>query len=280
MDCPEHEILLRFLDRDPTSISDAVHRHIEQCGRCQQDIESLRSLDETLRNLMPLDAPLTGANCPDAMTLAVYMDGKLSTSERDLTERHLGSCDLCLDEVVAAVERSDWISAKSQPVPAYLLQKAVALEQSVKLAMLPKTKGAFDVVLLLLKDTVQLVNSSSEWFIPLPMVVPAVRGTPGTRKASAVRLQKEVGSYKVELDIEQTRSMQCQIGINVKEKDGNPAEDIRVSLSTGDYELASYLTRQGRAVFDEIPRGEYGLALSDRYGSVGTIRLNIEGQRS
>ena len=49
-----------------------------------------------------------------------------------------------------------------------------------------------------------------------------------------------------------------------------------MSLFSGDREQASYLTKQGEAVFDRIPQGEYSLALSEAGAPVGMIRLKME----
>ena len=280
MECPENEILFGFVDGDPSSSNSAVQRHVEQCGRCQREIDSIRTLDESIRKLMRAD-PLVSASsekCPDAMLLAAYVDGKLSTAERDSIDQHLSCCDVCLDDLVAAAERSDLLSKNPRSLPDYLLRKAVDLGQAAKSPTVPETDTAFDVVLRVLENAVELVKSWGDWVQPLPALAPAVRCRPPAFRQGAVLLEKELGIYKVELDIEQIKSMRCQIGIKLNEKHGKPAEDIRVSLSTGKYELGSYLTRQGRAVFDEIPPGEYGLAVSDRHGSVGTIRLKIAGE--
>jgi hypothetical protein len=279
MDCPENEILLRFVDGDPNSTNSAVQRHIEQCARCQQEIDSIRTLDESVRKILSAGPlfPVAEEKCPDGMLLAAYLDGKLSTAERNLMERHLSRCDVCLDEFVAAAERFDLLSKNRQSIPANLLRKAVDLEQPGKPQTLPETETAFDIVLRVLEDAVELVKSWGDWVQPLPAQA-RVRGRPPALRQGGVLLEKEIGSYKVELDVEQIKSMRCQIGIKLNEKQGKPAEDVRVILSTGKYELGSYLTRQGRAVFDEIPPGEYDLAVSDRHGSVETIRLKITGE--
>jgi anti-sigma factor RsiW len=111
MDCPENEILLRFVDGEPRSIDSAVQRHIDQCGRCRQEIDTIRTLDESVRETLRA-GPLVsvGEKCPNGMLLAAYMDGQLSTAERDSMERHLSCCDMCLDEIVAAAERFDLLS--------------------------------------------------------------------------------------------------------------------------------------------------------------------------
>jgi Putative zinc-finger len=279
MDCPENDTLLRFVDGEPSSIDSAVQRHIDQCGRCQQEIDTIRTLDESVRKILRAGRLVSvgGEKCPDGMLLVAYLDGQLSTTERDSMERHLSCCDMCLDEIVAAAERSDLLSKNPQSLQGYVLRKALDLEQPQKPPPLPENETAFDIVLRVLEDAVELVRSWGDWVQPLPTVVPAVRGRPLASRQGGVLLEKEIGAYKVELDIEQIKTMRCQIGIKLNEKYGKPAEDVRVSLSGGEYELESYLTRQGRAAFDGIPPGEYGLTVSDRHGSVETIRLKITG---
>ena len=58
--------------------------------------------------------------CPDLSLIAAYVDGRLSDSERDALQRHLASCDLCIElvtEVVAANEM-DLAPVVAPPEPA------------------------------------------------------------------------------------------------------------------------------------------------------------------
>jgi hypothetical protein len=280
MDCPENDILLRFVDEEANFIDSAVQHHIEQCNRCQQEMNAIRAVDESVRQLLRSDrlVSVTGDQCPDSIILAAYLDGRLSTAERDLMEQHLSRCNVCLDEIVTAAERSDLLSRNPRSVPTNLIQKAIDLDQARNLPTRPETETTFDIVLRLLEGAVELVKNWGDWVQPLRLPAPAVRGRPPTPRQSGVLLEKEIGRYKVELDIEPMKTMRCQIGIKLNEKDGKTAEDVRVILSAGEHELGSYLTRQGCAIFDEISPGEYGLTVSDRRGSVGTIRLKIAGQ--
>jgi hypothetical protein len=52
------------------------------------------------------------SDCPDANALAGYLDGRLSRDEETTIEKHLLSCDRCLDAVIDART-----SAYSAPVP-------------------------------------------------------------------------------------------------------------------------------------------------------------------
>ena len=46
-------------------------------------------------------------------------------------------------------------------------------------------------------------------------------------------------------------------------KIGSVADGIRLSLLSGEREQASYLARQGSAIFEGIPHGEYRLVVAE-----------------
>jgi hypothetical protein len=71
-----------------------------------------------------------------------------------------------------------------------------------------------------------------------------------------------------------------QVVVNVRANAGAVADGIRLSLMSGGREAASYLARQGTAIFDRIGPGDYQLEVSESGHSVGSIRLTIkEGYR-
>ena len=181
---------------------------------------------------------------------------------------------------MAAAERSDLLSKNRQSLPDYLLEKAVDLG---KPPTLPETETGFNIFLRV-REAVESVKRWDDWAELLPDRAVAVRGRRTGSRQGGVLLEKEIGSYKVELNIEQIESMQCRIWITVNEKHGKSAveKDVRVSLSAGKDELKpKLLKRQGRAVFavfNGSAPGEYRVAVSDRHGSVGTIRLKITAE--
>jgi len=85
-----------------------------------------------------------------------------------------------------------------------------------------------------------------------------------------------MGRFKVAVEVEPVEDELCQLAVTVKPQDGLAADAIRLSLVSGDREQASYLTRQGVAVFEQIPPGEYRLEVAESGHSVGSIRLIIK----
>jgi hypothetical protein len=82
--------------------------------------------------------------------------------------------------------------------------------------------------------------------------------------------------FKVVMEVERVEANLSQVVVSVSGEEGKPAQGIRVSLLADGREQASYVTRQGEAVFDRIPPGEYNLALSAAGNPIGTIRLRME----
>lgn len=282
MNCPENETLIRYVygEAIPTD-GNEVRLHVGQCERCRQEVDSIGTLDERLKKLMQenTSVSLSGGNCPDAMMLAAYVDEKLSELERGSVEAHLSSCAACIDELIAALERFGSISENLQSVPSLLLEQAMALEQSDKPQKRPsQDEGLFDIALRFVKDSIELVSTSGDWVASFAAVPLPVRAKSRSSEHGVLQVQKKIGSYKVEVEMEQIKSGLCQIVVRVTREDGKPADGVRLSLIAGNREQASYLTRQGQAVFDDIRRGEYSLTLSDLPGSGGTIRLKIEGE--
>jgi hypothetical protein len=89
-------------------------------------------------------------------------------------------------------------------------------------------------------------------------------------------VEKEMGRFKVAVEVERVERELCQVAVTVKPQDGLAADAIRLSLVSGDREQASYLTRQGVAVFEQILPGEYRLEVAESGHSVGSIRLIIK----
>ena len=62
--------------------------------------------------------------CPDANTLAAYIEGNLPVSQLPVMEAHLASCSACLETVVAL---RTWLKAPPLPAPERLVLRAKAL---------------------------------------------------------------------------------------------------------------------------------------------------------
>jgi anti-sigma factor RsiW len=276
MNCPDSDVLTRHVYGEPMAVDEKFRLHLERCEHCRREVNKIRNLDEALGKIMRegIHLSLDQANCPDSMTLAAYMDQKISESERSSIEDHLSTCDTCLDNLVAAVERSKLISENSRAVPAHVLEQAIALEQRRR----PAREGLFDLVFRLRKSAVELISASGEWAV-LPALAPAVRAKSGGSGQNRVQVQNKIGGYRIEIEVEQMKAGLGDVVVRVAEDRGKSVDGVRLTLMVEQRERASYVTRQGQAIFDGLQPGEYSLALSDRRGSTGTVRFEIQGER-
>lgn len=224
-------------------------------------------IGRVLRNLLTRQRRVIGrAGCPDEENLASYLSGLFAEDARNRLEAHLAECTSCLDDLLAAYKAAQ--ETEAVRVPQQIIDRAMSLVRPVK-----GEKNFLNLVVRVVKDTVELVRTSGQLILaPAPV---GVRGRPKPSESSILQVEKEMGRFRVTVEVEKVEAELCQAVVVVKERDGKPAEGIRLSLVSGGREQASYLTRQGEAVFDRIPQGEYNLAISDSGSPVGTIRLRL-----
>ena len=207
------------------------------------------------------------AGCPDEETLANYLAGGVTTSMREDMEIHLAQCMACLDELSAA--HSSMMVDEKEAVPEALVAKAMAL-----MPQNAQEEGFFDMVVRLVRGSLELVSTTGR-LVEVPILA-GVRGkleSPGT---AILQVEKEMGKFKVAVEVEPVEDDLCQLAVTVKAGAAVPTDGLRLSLLAGGREQASYLARQGTAIFDRISPGDYRLAITEANAPVGSIRLTIK----
>jgi len=235
------------------------------------------------------------AGCPDEESMAGYLGGNLQGKVKEQLEAHLSGCSFCADELVAAYQaieetgeqtetgkeketgtgtgtetESGKIGTGRETVPKQLIERAMALVRP--------SKGAeefFDLAVRLASDFAELVSTSGQRVKP-PGMLPVTRAGVKSSEVNFIKVQKIIGKYKVTVEVEHVDTGLCEVVVGIEEEEGQPAEGLRVGLNSGKREQASYLTQQGRAVFERIPRGEYNLPVSESGTPLGVIRLSID----
>ena len=207
------------------------------------------------------------AGCPDEETLAGYLAGGVTPSMDEQIDLHLAQCTACLDELSAAY--SSMRGNGKEAVPEGLVAKAMAL-----MPQNAQKEGFFDMVVRLVRGSVELVSTTGQ-LVQVPALA-GVRGKLESRGTTILQVEKELGRFKVAVEVEPVEDELCQLAVTVKAGGSLPADAIRLSLLAGSREQASYLARQGTAIFDRVSPGDYRLAISEANAALGSIRLTIK----
>ena len=224
-------------------------------------------IGKILRYLMAQKPRKGRARCPDEETLASYLSGGLTPSAGEEMETHLAQCTACLEELSATY--SSALGGEKDSVPEALIAKAMAL--------VPQTtheEGFFDMVVRLARGSLELVSTTGQ-LVEVPGLM-GVRGKPETSGTAILQVEKEMGRFKVAVEVEPVEDELCQLAVTVRAGEALPADGIRLSLLAGGREQASYLARQGTAIFDRVSPGDYRLAISEANAALGSIRLTIK----
>jgi hypothetical protein len=230
-----------------------MNRDEEQIGRILQDL-SKRGRKKTGRS-----------GCPDDESLASYLSRLLPEHAEKGMERHLADCSLCLDDLVAVHKAAQ---DEEEGVPQGIVERAMALVHPAL-----RAEHFLDLAVRLVRDSVELVRTSGHL---IPTWAPVgIRGRPGPSATGILQVEKEIGNFKVSVEVERVDAGFCQVAVKVKRDDASVSNGFRVSLISRGREQASYLTRQGEAMFDRVPLGEYNLSISDSGTPVGSIRLEL-----
>ena len=227
-----------------------------------------KKISELLSRLFKRAAnPIDRTGCPDEETLAMFLQGELAAGERHGIEGHLARCAPCADECVAAFKAAETTGAEPD-LPPQLLNRAKAL--------FGRSESRFDIAVRLFRGCLELLSTTGR-LVPQPM--PVVRGKAESPEGNALRVEQEVGRFRVAVELELAEPEACRILANVTEGSGHPADGVRLTLASGDREHASFLTRAGSVVFDRISPGEYSIAVSESGNALGRIRLNLMLER-
>jgi hypothetical protein len=207
------------------------------------------------------------AACPDEETLASYLAGGVTPTMSEEMENHLAHCTACLDELSAAY--SSMLGDEKETVPEALVMKAMAL-----IPQAAREERFFDMVVRLARGSLELVSTTGQ-LVELPGLA-GIRGKLESSRTTILQVEKEMGRFKVAVEVEPVEDELCQLAVTVRAGGASPADGIRLSLLAGGREQASYLARQGTAIFDRVSPGDYRLAISENNAPLGSIRLAIK----
>jgi hypothetical protein len=140
------------------------------------------------------------------------------------------------------------------------------------MGLVKEREPLFNLVVRLARGSIELIRTSGQLMLSPS---PVLRGEVKRAEANSLQVEQEVGRFRIAVELDLTEAGMCQVVANVREETGKPAEGVRLSLSSGDREQASFLTRAGTVVFDRIAPGEYSIAVSESGAVVGKIKLSL-----
>ncbi len=191
-----------------------------------------------------------GEDCPDIEAIAAYADGRLKGSELSSIESHLISCDTCLE--------------------AAMVTKGLIAEQNAT----DKERSSFDVVIDFIKDVAEVVKDAVDVeLLPAPEPV-AVRAN-SVIMPNSVSFRKFLKEYIIEVVVEKIMEGMGQISICIL-RDNDYIDNIRVSLFSGEKEVASFLTDRGCVLFEDVRFDRYRIHVGSKSSSIGDITLRVK----
>jgi hypothetical protein len=186
--------------------------------------------------------------CPDAETLAAYVDRLLTGPSVHAVEDHLSNCETCLDQVILCTPTLE-VAAHG-----------------------PR----FDVVVRFLEHAAEIVRGLAEIrVLPAPALVPTRNTREDRPTLKCVRFDRQFDGLTVEVEVEASIDGLGEIRVEPS-ADGAIAEDIRVTLLDDRRELDSSLARGGNVSFDGVEFGDYVIRLSRRGRTIGEVTLRLE----
>jgi len=120
----------------------AIASHVATCATCQAEIERLQEATGLLRGTRSLERRVETPDCPDELTLATFVEGRLRGGLRTSVVAHLLTCARCRS-VVKAATRVIEEPGMTTPVPArpsrrWALPVGLAAAAALVLLLLPR----------------------------------------------------------------------------------------------------------------------------------------------
>ncbi|MBF0523352.1 MAG: zf-HC2 domain-containing protein [Candidatus Omnitrophica bacterium] len=211
--------------------------------------------------------------CPDDETVACYMDGLLPAKEKSSVDKHLKSCSACREAFAIHKEVAEQLKvADLEPVPKHLVEAAKNL-WSEKYGV-----RFLDIVVTVAQDFLERARTTGEIIkgsLKSPEFAYALRDG-GEQKTTTLRVRKIFEDIRIDIEVSRTAGDNSMVSLKLKDdKTDIPLIDLRATLILDDTELESYVTQNGKVVFENIRPGVYMIQISRVDRAVGVISLEL-----
>lgn len=207
--------------------------------------------------------------CLSDFEFGAYLEGKLSSDEKGAIDERFIECEHCREEFIAVnrvISQKD--DAVIEELPEHLIKKAVR--------MFPEKTSLFDIVLNLVRDSLEVVYYSNDIYISTPSPAAGLRGNKIVSPEMII-LKKSFEDINVELDIEKIYETVCNIRVTVDNlKTKTSGNSIRVELISKKRELVSNLLENGETILEDITTGKYTIKIFQKRKVLGEIVLKIQ----
>ena len=211
-------------------------------------------------------------DCLSEEQFTEYLQDLLSPRDRESVEQHLSACNACLQKSIMISRIADALeSGEKVHIPAALTERAKRLVRE-------ESESDFvEVVLEFGKNMIRVIKDAGGiCTLPESRTLTARNRTGASGQTLAAELRKTFGRTGVHISVEKVADNECEIAVRISEHpSGQPLDDIRVNLISGDKELASYLTVKGAASFNNMKIAPYSLRITRGTHSVGSVLLRL-----
>lgn len=228
-------------------------------------------IEETRFWTQPINHGITAMTkrCPNEETLHDYLDGRLPSGMRETIEDHLSRCDVCreliavFDSVNQLGETPDMVS-----VPGPVTGKALATVRQMERKTLA---GKINTGIHQVKNGMRQWSRKLEWFWGQETVL--VRGDQAAT-ADVVQVTKVLAGMDALIEIEKCGDAKACIRVDLFSTENIPPS-VRVTLVSGDREVASCLCTGSPALFEDIPFGSYALIFTRQGKPIGDYAFEL-----
>lgn len=215
------------------------------------------------------------AKCVREEALMDFLEGRLTDRQRRRIERHLSSCEACLEDMLVArsLARDEPTEAEAD-VPVRVTTGAVKAVLGLrKGSLMERVRGAVGPVASKWSETVGGLLPGRE-----PGLAP-VRGSREDLDEDLILLSKTFSGLDVAIEMERKPGERASIKVRLT-RDEHPDRPVRVTLERGGREMASMILTEPSVHFEDIPLGRYLLVLSREGRRVGEYAFQIREKRN
>jgi len=212
-------------------------------------------------------------SCFNDEMLADYIEGRLTVKSRAAMEKHLGDCDICLDEFMVA-EKLARENAPFDPAsaPDAVTRSAVNLIHSRISAPEVSLKRSLMRSFRALSGGLARLVGSVPW---KSTNLEPIRGSKTVVSEELVHLRKTFNEIETEIEIEKTGKLTAHIRVRLTAK-SSQRKGVRATLKKGEREISSQPLIGSYVLFENIPFGHYELAFSSNGVKLGTYHFAIK----